>query len=51
MCVTLLDSPDPAGVGVGRARVVSLRGVLFLFFVGQNIIFYIRTYRYNIVSI
>ena len=34
-CLTLLASPDSAGGGLGRARVVSLRGVLFSFF-GQN---------------
>ena len=35
LCLTLLASPDSAGGGLGRARVVSLRGVLFSFF-GQN---------------
>ena len=35
MCLTLLISPDSAGGGLGRVRVVPLRGVLFLFF-GQN---------------
>ena len=34
-CLTLLASPDSAGGGLGRARVVSLEGVLFSFF-GQN---------------
>ena len=28
-CLTLLASPDSAGGGLGRVRVVSLRGVLF----------------------
>ena len=31
-CLTLLDSPDSAVVGVDRARIVSLRGLLFLLF-------------------
>ena len=35
-CLTLLVSSDSAGGGLGRARVVSLRGVLFSFF-GKNI--------------
>ena len=35
-CLTLIVSPDSAGGGLGRARVVSQRRVLFSFF-GQNI--------------
>ena len=31
-CLTLLASPDSAGGGLGRARVVSSRGVLFSVF-------------------
>ena len=31
-CLPLLDSPDTAGVGVGRGHVASLRGVLVLLF-------------------
>ena len=31
-CLTLLASPDSAGGGLGRARVVSQRSVLFSFF-------------------
>ena len=34
-CLTLLASPDSAGGGLGRARVVSRRRMLFSFF-GQN---------------
>ena len=31
-CLALLDFPDPAGVGVDRGPVLSLRAVLFLLF-------------------
>ena len=50
LCLTLLASPDSAGGGLGRARVVSLRGVLFSFFWSKytNVLFVrIGTYLYQ----
>ena len=35
-CLTLLASPDSTGGGLGRARVVSRRGVLFSFFLRNH---------------
>ena len=50
MCQTLLVSPDSAGVALGRARVVSLRGVLvsFLWSKYQNCLF-VRTRSIQII--
>ena len=45
MCLTLLVSFDSVGVSLGRARVVSLRGVLFSFLVKISK-FSIRTYGF-----
>ena len=42
-CLTLLDSPDPAGIGVGRASVVFLRGALFPFLVKISTSLFVRT--------
>ena len=36
-CLTLLASPDSAGGGLGRARIVSRRRVLFLFFLPKSL--------------
>ena len=49
--LTLLAYPDSAGGGLGRARVVSRRGVLLSFFSNQwfGSQVYIRTYRYIVV--
>ena len=49
-CLTLLVSPDSAVGGLGRARGVSVRGVLFSFF-GQISQVYFRTYRYIVSAL
>ena len=51
MCLTLLVSSESAGGGLGCARVVCLRGVLFSFFgrIIQIIYSYVYIYNINII--